>query len=522
MPSESVTGVPRPRTLGSLIVAVGIVAASWILGNPRSSGPDEPSHMVTSAALVRGETEGSPNPLDPATRLMSVPEMVGAPNPACWAFVPAETPACADDDPLRTDTAEVPTTSYNYPPFGLVLPGLASFVPWAEGYAYLARALSALVPLLLVASSLAMLRDRSRMLAVAALLGLTPIAWFTFGVVNPSAVAIAGGLALATGCLSLPAGVARAQLLTTAGWLATVLPRRDGPVWAALVVVIATATIGIRPSDLWKQLSRSAQVTIAVAALVPLVQVVARGDTGFNVALAAAALVIPAYEALLVAWARWPGRDQRVALVLAMALLATAGFGVVLLTRPGGYDANLLSLVVGNTGDHLVQLVGVLGWLNAPVPMSGVLLFWAALGGLVAVALIERPRSAVAPLVGLSIAIVVAWVLELGQGASYGNYWQGRYTMPLAVALPLLAAWRSRATNLDVLVIPMATVWWVVLNLGFFAAQRRWAVGVEGTWYVWRWDTWHAPLPPIVLLLAHAASTAWLAVTVATRPGASA
>jgi hypothetical protein len=519
MPSESVTGVPRPRTFLSFVLAVGVVTACWILGNPRSSGPDEPSHMVTSAALVRGETDGSPNPTDPATRLMTVPSMVGAPDPGCWAFFPDETPACTDDDALRTDTVDVPTTSFNYPPFGLVLPGLASFVPWPEGYAYLARALSALVPVLLVAGALAMLRERGRTLGVAALLGLTPIAWFTFGVVNPSALAIAGGLALATGCLTLPAGDARARLLTLAGWLAVVLPRRDGPLWAAVVVIIASATIDLRPSDLWRQLPRWARVTIAVSALVPLVQVVSRGDSAFNVALAAAVLAIPAYEALLIAWARWPGRDQRVALALSLTVAGAAGFGVVLLTRPGGYDANLLHLVVGNTGDHLVQLVGVLGWLSAPVPMSGVLLFWAALGGLAAVAVIERPRSAVAPVVGLSIAIVLAWVLELGQGSSYGSYWQGRYTMPLAVGLPLLAAWRSRPSNLDQLAVPMAVVSWVVLNLGFFAAQRRWAVGVDGTWYVWNWDTWDAPLPPAALLLAHAASTAWLTTSVVTRRG---
>ena len=517
MPSELVTGETRPRTVRWIVVAVAIVAACWIIGNPRSSGPDEPSHMVFSAALVRGDTDGSPNPIDPATRLMRVPAMVGEPNPACWAFVPTETPACTVDAALRTDTVDAPTTSFNYPPFGLVLPGLASFVPWGAGYAYLARALSALLPVLLVGGSLAVLRDRHRMLATAALLGLTPIAWFTVGVVNPSALGIAGGLALTTGCLLLPARVARADLLAVAGWLAVTLPRRDGPLWAGVVVVAACIALDVRPSGLWHRLPRWARITVAVSAPVPLVQVVARGDTGFNLALAGAALAIPAYEALLVVWSRCTGRDQRAGVVLALSMIAVAGFGVVVLTRPGGYDPEVLRLVVGNTGDHLVQLVGVLGWLNAPVPTSGVLLFWVALGGLAAVAIIERPRSAIAAAVGLAAGIVLAWALELGQGASYGDYWQGRYTMPLAVGLPVLAAWRVERTNLDTLVLPVAVSWWTVLNLGFFAAQRRWAVGVDGTWYVWRWDTWDAPLPPILLLVAHAAATAWLAASVAAR-----
>lgn len=519
MPSEMVNGGPRPRTVPWFVVAVAIVTMTWIVGNPRSSGPDEPSHMVTSAALVRGETSGSPNPVDPATRLMRVPAMVGEPNPACWAFVPAETPACAADVELDTEVVDAPTTSYNYPPFGLVLPGLASFVPWAEGYAYLARALSAAVPVVLVGASLAMLAARRRELAAAALLALTPIAWFTFGIVNPSAMAIGGGLALAAGCLLLPEGVRRAELLAVAGWLAILLPRRDGPLWTATVVIVTCATLGVRPSYLWRALPHWARIVVAVSAPIPLVQVLLRGDTGFNVALAAAVLAIPAYEALLVLWSRWPGRDQRLALVMGLALAGAAGFAVVLLTRPGGYDATLLGLVVGNTGDHLVQLVGVLGWLNAPVPMAGVLLFWIVFGGLLAVAAIERPRSAIAPLAGLGIAIVLAWALELGQGASYGDYWQGRYSMPLAVVFPLLAAWRTGRTELGVLVLPTVAAWWVVLNLGFFAAQRRWAVGVDGTWYVWRWDTWDAPLPPLLLLAAHAAATGWLAWSVATTAG---
>lgn len=522
MASDQATDAPRRRLALTVTATVAVIAICWILGNPRSSGPDEPSHMVTSAGLVRGELTGDPNPADPATHLMTVPAMVGAPDPGCWAFVASETPACASGVPLSTDEVPAATTSYNYPPFGLVLPGVASLVSWPAGYAYLARALGALLPVFLLGGAITALADRHRSLAVAALAGLTPIAWFTLGVVNPSGLAISGGLALAAGCLLLPTARPRAELIATVAWIALTLARRDGPLWAAAVVIAVCITIDVRPSDLWRHLSRRSRVVIAVSAALPPIQVIARGDTFLNVALAGAVLGILVYEWLLDVWAKCTTVAARRRLLAALVAAAAAGFVAVLVMRPGGYDANVVRLVIGNTGDHLVQLVGVLGWLNAPVPTTAVLAFWATVGGLAAVALIERPRSALAGTATLAAVVVLAWLLEFGHGASYGEYWQGRYSMPLAVAVPLLLAWREHATSLDRLVGPLAMVWWGVANLGFFASQRRWAVGVDGSWYFWRWDVWGAPVPPALLLVVHAGATAWLARTLvrseASRP----
>ena len=77
---------------GLLIAAVVLTALCWIVGNPRSSGPDEPGHMIASAGLVRGDREGRINP-DPSpnmagSHLLEVPGMVGQPDPGCWAFKP--------------------------------------------------------------------------------------------------------------------------------------------------------------------------------------------------------------------------------------------------------------------------------------------------------------------------------------------------------------------------------------------------------------------------------------------------
>src|SRR5215203_2310979 len=140
---------------GILVLAVVATTMCWIMGNPRSSGPDEPSHMIASAGLVRGDRSGraDPNPLQPGAHLFELPGMVGQPDPGCWAstFDPAVPVACQGAQLLSTQTHELPSTSYNYPPWALILPGLASFVPSAGGYAYLARLLSAAIPIVLVA-----------------------------------------------------------------------------------------------------------------------------------------------------------------------------------------------------------------------------------------------------------------------------------------------------------------------------------------------------------------------------------
>ena len=93
-------------------------------------------------------------------------------------------------------------------------------------------------------------------------------------------------------------------------------------------------------------------------------------------------------------------------------------------------------------------------------------------------------------------AVVVAWLLELGQTADYGNYWQGRYTMPFAIGLPLVLAWRPAGVDWldDRLTSIVAWGAWFVGNVAFVAAQQRWGVGVNGTWNPLDWDTWGAPV----------------------------
>ena len=143
-------------------------------------------------------------------------------------------------------------------------------------------------------------------------------------------------------------------------------------------------------------------------------------------------------------------------------------------------------------------------------------LHWAVVGGLATVAYLARRRVARIGVVALLVAIVVAWLLELGQGADYGDYWQGRYTMPFAVGLPLVLVWRAEGDRRSSALVDQLTPVvigsaWLISNVAFVAAQQRWAVGINGSWYPWQWNTWSAPVWPAVLVLVHAGATAALA-----------
>jgi len=498
---------------GLLVAAVLVTLMCWILGNPRSSGPDEPTHMIASAGLVRGDRSGriNPNPLVPHSHLVEVPGMVGQPDPGCWAFQSDVPVACASTQPLTTTSRELPMNSYNYPPWAYVPPGLASFIPSAGGYAYLARLFNAAIPIALMAASLVTLARQRSVAAASALLGLTPIAWFTLGVVNPSAMAIGGGLALWTGLLFHEARTT-SMMLTVGGWASVLLARRDGPMWVVLIVITCCVLLSMRPLQLWVRLDRWARWTLVGITPLALVTPSINRDAGRGFAMGLAPVALLGVELVARAWVRFTSAAARVTIAVGATLVAAAGATMFVVGATASIDAGRIRVVMSGLGEHLRQLVGILGWLDTPVPQVAVFLFWAILGGLAMTTALEFRRSATVFLASLGAAIVVAWLLELGQAVDLGAY-QGRYTMPFAVGLPLVLTWRPAiTTSLSDRLTPIVAVSsWVIGNVAFVAAQQRWGVGVNGSWSPWRWDTWGAPLQPWVLILVHGGSTAALA-----------
>jgi hypothetical protein len=102
--------------------------------------------------------------------------------------------------------------------------------------------------------------------------------------------------------------------------------------------------------------------------------------------------------------------------------------------------AGAVWLTLRLTGSRLRQGVGDFGWLDTPVPTIVVVVWALALVGLLVygLAVSDRCRRAL-PLLALAI-LALPVIFETPELNTVGPYWQGRYWLPLALGLPLVAS----------------------------------------------------------------------------------
>ena len=212
-----------------------------MLVTPPGGGPDEASHLVRAGGVARGHF-GS----DGGETFVALPDRYLLPDVTCWAFQPTVPAACATPRPTSGATIDIPTRAGDYPVWSHLWSGLASRFP-GDQQLWWARTANAVLATLLVAGALAAVAGR-RLVAASVLCALTPMAWFTFGIVNPSSMAIAGALAFWVGLVHRP----DARWLAAAGWAAMALPRRDGLIWASLALAIVLAATDRRLVEWWR------------------------------------------------------------------------------------------------------------------------------------------------------------------------------------------------------------------------------------------------------------------------------
>ncbi|MFZ9016171.1 MAG: DUF2142 domain-containing protein [Ilumatobacteraceae bacterium] len=475
----------------ALVALVGLVLVVWMLLVPQGGQPDEAGHLVRSAALVR---------LDDRDYAYELPDRYRIAEPACYAFDPS-VPATCSPVPDHTDELVVLTSrAGNYPPLGHLVFGAASSLPGLDPI-WWGRLAAVVVSALLVGWSLAVAARHEPVLAAGLLLGLTPMAWSIMAAVNPSALTIAGAAALWVGLLTKPFDrVDRAsEWLLVWGWTAMVASRRDGLVWACLVLAAVCLTRRSRPLDLLRGLGRTRLGIAASATLVTLVWAVVAASGTARWSLVAP-LVVVAVDVGLRWWPRFGStrRATRVLTVLAVGTAAVVGWILLVARRPGGWDGTLLLTVIAQTDENLVEAVGVLGWLDTPVPAVIVDAWLVAMGALVAVGIAARTWRPAAVLA--VVTVLTSWTFELVQGNDSGTYWQGRYSLPLLIGVPLLLVARSARAS-ERLVVPVASAAVLFIDVAAWAAARRYGVGHGGSHLPWRWDTPLQPVPPVILLV---------------------
>jgi hypothetical protein len=162
-------------------------------------------------------------------------------------------------------------------------------------------------------------------------------------------------------------------------------------------------------------------------------------------------------------------------------------------------DSGILRADVGQTEYLFKQMVGVLGWLDTYLPLITYLFWFVAIGTTAMLALlVARAREAAVLALLVTAVLIIPIVLNYSQARSVGLTWQGRYTLPLAVGVPLLAmalidgstAFRQVRDRITAFLL----VGVFVAQVGAFGATvRRYTVGDQGPLLFWL-GRWH-PAP---------------------------
>jgi hypothetical protein len=485
---------PR-RAWWTSFVLVTSLSGLWALASAPLAGPDEPTHVIRAEALDHGEITGREptvrlerrlRPVAGSVRVVRAPEIYRAQeDPPCFARQQGVA-SCLD---FRGPSADVDVKTYaaRQPPAYYAVVGVVSWVlPAGPITVWGMRLISAMIMGAFIATAITAVRRfvAPRLAAVGLLLATTPMVLFMGSVVNPSGPEIAASIAFWVCGLAL---VSRAQervddrLVTAVGVAGCVLAlsRQLGPLWLGL---IALAFVVLAGRDSLLNLARSGRAKLWAA----LVVVSALAQLAWDV------YVRPGDPTLV------SRRPTRLAVI-----------------EPLAHTGSLFR--------WYREMIGWFGWLDTPAPVLTWLPWTVALAFLffLAVAWASR-RHAATLLTLLGAVIVVSFVFDRLVYDGSETYWQGRYVLPLAVGIPIVAAFAIGSTARgDQLVtrrflVTIGTMVAVAQFLAFTQNLRRFTVGYDGALQFWKNPEWLPPLPPLLLTLAFAAIVSAFAYVVLT------
>ncbi len=477
--------VPKDRPWWISFVLLFLLGGLWSLASPVLSVPDEGAHVMKAAAVVRGQllTEEVTTPLGPQSSVV-VPEvftrMYGSP---CYAFKPDVSVACAGPLEGKSEDAVGITSSGRYPPLYYMAVGAPSLAFESARGVRLMRLVSVGLSAALLASAFASARQasRSHFVVVGLAVAITPMVLYLSGSVNPNGFEIAAAAGLWASLLALLLGPAsplwpRTITRAAAAALALALSRPLSPVWVVLIglLVLAMADRERVLALLRNRLVRLAAVVSALSVLAGVVWVMVSG--ALNV-------LIPVTT----------GAEQSFSGIARRSL--------------------------GGTGNEVLHMIGVFGWLDTMSALATYYAWFTCIGFLLLAGLASAGRRhKVVVWVLVILIVLLPRVIEASQVRTFGFAWQGRYTLPLAVGLPMVTA--LLAGNLDLRLSKELTrllVGAVVIGhaLAFMWAYRRFAVGVSGPLSPLDWPGSTRAMSLLVVFTLVAAAYGWWVVRLA-------
>ena len=454
-----------------LLAAIGSI---WAVSVPLFGSPDEQAHVVRAVSIWEGSIDKGRVRVDGAAVAVSAraPEIYAhAPEQlTCWIFRSGEVPSCAPPFRGGSEVVDVETSAGLHPHLFYALVGwIGALRPSASGV-YLMRIMGALMCAALIAPAAATMvrRGVGRLGVTAAIVGVTPVAGFLFGTVNPNGFEIAAAIGM-----------------WVHGWaLTSMSPEERAPLWMLIAFGSSGALLALT-----RPLSPLFAVVIGVSVLgVNRVNPVRLLRTRRGWAMSGPVL---AAIALAASWAIYSGHL------------------LIQLRSPPPEGSTALQATTGAVGGYFQQMVSAFSWLDAGLPTIPLYAWIIAISVLFVPAFVSGRRGEMRWAVGVfALGAVLPVIAQYSAYETNGLVWQGRYGLPLLAGAPILAAVsilhgngvnepeRNRIADLGLAAMGVGHV------VGYYWAMRRWTVGLGGPTNFLGHERWKPPVPfPTWLLL---------------------
>lgn len=450
-----------------LLASYAALGLAWVFSDPPFTGPDEAAQFLRAVGISDGALIGAPGHGPPVSavplqqeamastsRAVIVPPGLSPDAYSCELLEPAISAACTDNAPENPTSVRQFSYVGTYQPLPFLLPAL---VLRADGHAAgalrLARLATLAIWLALLAVTIWALWDESfgAPSLVGIILALTPMVVYLGASMSDSSTEIMASLAFFAVLVRLGReSEHRASrgiwVLAGVSGVLLALSRPLGPVWIAFDLAVSLALLGTR----------------AAAARL------ARGGT---IALASAIAVF-------------------VAIALNRYWEATYEPHIVFTPLPG---LDVLHAGAQDLNSILGEFIGNFGYLN--IPLSPTLEWLWALATVVLLGLAVSVGRATARIaIAGSVLIAVAFPIYLFAASLRftGFGLQGRYTLPIAVVIPIVAAEALRRGRARLppalppaLLAVVALIAGAVQLIAWWTNARRYAVGAGGpTWFL--------------------------------------
>ncbi len=495
-----------------------LLLGAWAVAAPYNGTPDEQQHVLRAATVVTGQVAPRPSAVLPGFSDVDAPASLN--RFRCWQFNPSAPASCAPEPGGDTTVGPVPTAAGRYHPLYYAMVGwpLALAPNWAG--VLLARLISAALCAALLSAALtdALRWSRGRLAVLGVLIAATPMVAQMGGALNPNGLEIASGVALFAAGAPLFAALRQQtpKQVAAAGRHHRAEPyTTDYPELARLLAHVGLASLGLA------MLRAAGPIWLLVALMALLVPFRRRMMRGL-----------------------WEWRAARMWIVgvgvAALASIAwTAGFGTADLgDYTGGrrYAVAQAVWVIGNSWPaYLNQAVGIMSWLDTPLPGLVYLVWQAAASGLIILALLLTDRAGRWRLAALAVAgVLVPTALIVAMINTAGFFTQGRYLLPVLVGLPIVGAYliavRAGAAPPTRTAVRLAVAVLLPLQVGSLAyTMVRWQSGLAPDPGIRQLNPfagpWHPPLGSVTPLLAAVAGVGvlgwlvWTAVAPAAPEG---